>query len=53
MCLCGENLVSIIYLGIFSASLCNLYCTGTSQKAFLEMSLAKERAGFGAGGIRL
>lgn len=35
MCVCGENLVSIICLEIFSASLWNLYSTGTFQKAFL------------------
>lgn len=44
MCMCGENLVSIRCLDIFSASLWNLYSTGSFQKAFL-----KNEAGQGEG----
>lgn len=45
MCMCGENLVSIICLDFFSASLWNLYSTDTFQKAFLI-----NEAGQGEGG---
>lgn len=43
--MCGENLVSIICLEVFSASLWNLYSSGTFQKAFLknETGQGKER----------
>lgn len=52
MCMCGENLVSIRCLDIFSASLWNLYSTDSFQKAFLEKETGQGEGRLWAGGTK-